>query len=414
MLLDADDDIQLRRALVYHSYVDARGGDGCEYSRRGTARLDHSASDDRDERHIVLDGDAVGAQRTAQSVEYAVAPALKSCRFEHNAHCVNAGGEMLEGDAVFLEYFKHAPAERRLGVHHVLLERYDGEPALSRNAGYHVLAVVILRGGDYHGAGVLRAQRVADIYRYTGISDREDSFLVQHRGAHIRKLAQLAVCYGLYGQRVVDYARISHLEARNIRPVFVKVRLRRARDDRARHVRAAARKGLDGLVRHNPVKAGNDGTFVLRQLRAHDLLCAIGVKCAGVCEIYHVFGVDKVVAEVFRKYQPREILAAAGGVVASRTARYRVFDVEHFVRNIKVEPQLVDYRVIAFAYPVEISVRLFYRRALAHEPVKLIEHIRDLYIASEALARRRGDYISAGLVRSDYRRRHFEMFRVAE
>ena len=78
VLLNADDDRELARALVDHTDVDARVRDRVEYSCRSSLVLDHTETYDCDERKSVLYGDAVGTDRSVDRSQDLIASAIKN------------------------------------------------------------------------------------------------------------------------------------------------------------------------------------------------------------------------------------------------------------------------------------------------------------------------------------------------
>ena len=117
--------------------------------------------------------------------------------------------------------------------------------------------------GDNERPLVLRGIGVFDMNRNTGLFHGENGVLVQNGCAHVGKLAQLAVGNDRDILRLIDNTRIGDHKAGNIGPVLILVRSRRAGDDRAGDIRAAAGKGLDGIVGHDAVKARDNGIFAL-------------------------------------------------------------------------------------------------------------------------------------------------------
>ena len=161
------------------------------------------------------------------------------------------------------------------------------------------VAVVDVRGLVHnHGTGVGGVVGVAYVGGDASLVHGEDGVLVQNRRAHVGKLAQLAVSEALDAGGVFDDARVGHQKAGNIRPVFIQLRLRRARHHRARDIAAAARKGAHAAVREGPVKAGDDGVVVLFQFFGKHAVGPFRGKRALLVKAHHAGCVDKIPAQV--------------------------------------------------------------------------------------------------------------------
>ena len=76
LLVYAEDDIDLVRSLVDHTNVYVCSCNGVTYSCRRSLRLRHVASDDCDEREVILDRDRVGIDRSADIADDKVAHRL--------------------------------------------------------------------------------------------------------------------------------------------------------------------------------------------------------------------------------------------------------------------------------------------------------------------------------------------------
>ena len=64
---------------------------------------------------------------------------LEQALLYENAHGVDAGRHVLEGDAVFFKYVQHLSSEADLCVHHGLLNVDGAEALSSRNSGDRVV-----------------------------------------------------------------------------------------------------------------------------------------------------------------------------------------------------------------------------------------------------------------------------------
>ena len=135
-LLDADDDVQLARALVDHADVDA----GVRRARAITlAAMPGMCIMPRPTVAISAmpcsTSTESGRHSSLISRDDLVELALELARADHQAHGVDARRHVLEADAVGLEHGQDAAAEADLGVHQRLLDRDDREALAARDAG---------------------------------------------------------------------------------------------------------------------------------------------------------------------------------------------------------------------------------------------------------------------------------------
>ena len=118
---------------------------------------------------------------------------------------------MLDGDLVAVEHLKRA-AQGLGGGNIALTHGENAEVAPAGDAGDEALVRVLgfRHLIDYHGAGVFRAVRIADIEGYSLLPHGEDGLLMQYGGAHERHLAKLAVGDGGDGLGVLYDLGVSH------------------------------------------------------------------------------------------------------------------------------------------------------------------------------------------------------------
>ena len=171
---------------------------------------------------------------------------------------------MLEADIIVLKDLQNLPAEPDLRVHHVLVDRNRAEALLTRNAGDGV-ARLSAGGTHNHGTAVLGAVRIPDVDRNALFPHRENRVLVHDTRAHVGELAELLVGDGLNDRGILDNVGICAEETGHIRPVLIEVGVNRARNDRARDIRAAAAEGRDAAVFLAPVKARDDRAVIVLQ-----------------------------------------------------------------------------------------------------------------------------------------------------
>ena len=400
MLLNADDDRELARALVDHTDVDTRVRDRVEYSCRSSLVLDHTETYDCDERKSILYGDAVGTDRSVDRGQHFIASAVKNSTFDDYTHIINSRGEMLKGDIVVLKYLKDLSYVSDLGVHHILLDRDDREALTARDTRDDLLGVEVayVLGND-HRTGILGAIGILDVYRNACVLYGEDRILVEHGRAHVRKLAKLSVGDGLDGTWIVDNSGVCHKEARNVGPVLVQIGIKCARNNRARNIRAAARKCLDGSVGHNSVKSGNYRGSVLHKLLTHSLICLFLVERAVILEVDNVLSVDKVELEVLCKNERVEIFTAACRKVTAGAVHHSILYVFKLTRDIEIESESFDDGIVSVGY---LCVKLVDILVVTDLFVALVKHICDLGIFLESLAGRRRNYVTAVGVSLDY------------
>jgi len=166
------------------------------------------------------------------------------------AHRIYSRGKMLRVDRVAVKASEYSCGKAELCAHSVLFDIDDRKALFTRNAGYDLLTLMCVRIGNDESARILGVIRVSYIDSYAFLLHGEDGILVKHARAHIGKLSQLSVGYGGDGKWRVNYSWVRHKKARNIRPVLIKICACSPCDDRARYIRAAARKCLYRAVGH--------------------------------------------------------------------------------------------------------------------------------------------------------------------
>ena len=296
---------------------------------------------------------------------------------------------MLKGNPLLLQRLQQAAAEADFRVHHRLFHVDDRKILVPRDAGDGVFALVILRLVADHRARLIRVVRVADVRRDARDAHRENGVLMQHACAHIGQLAQLPIGHIADRLRVADDARVSHQAAGNIRPVFIHVRVDRARDNRARDVAAAAGKGFDVAMRVAAVKTRHNGMRMPFQQAAERLLRPAAVQPPFLVEENALLRVDEIPSEIIRQQNAVEVFAPAGGVIRAR-AELNV--AAHLVQiPIQIDRQLQLLR--NFAVPRANRIKSLREVAAGRrEAVTLIKQIGHLDIGGAAFARRAGHH----------------------
>ncbi len=140
---------------------------------------------------------------------------------------------------------------------------------------------------------------------------------MQHAGAHVGQLADFGVGDFRHRPRLVHDARVRHQQARDIGPVFVEHRARRARGDRTAHIRAAAGERAHPPLRIASIEAGHDVQPVGGgQARAEQVP---GLRIDHTIRFdHHALGrLDKLRAEPGRKQQRTAILATRRRVIGT-------------------------------------------------------------------------------------------------
>ena len=84
---------------------------------------------------------------------------------------------------------------------------------------------------------------------------------MQNRSSHIGKLAQFLISDTIDDLCFGNDARITNHKSRNIRPVFVKIGVHSARNDRTRDIASAAAERFDLSIGIFSVKAGDHRVF---------------------------------------------------------------------------------------------------------------------------------------------------------
>ena len=62
------------------------------------------------------------------------------------------------------------------------------------------------------------------------------------------------------------------------------------------------------------------------------------IKCAVLAEEDHVFGIDKIKAEILSKNDTVEILTAGGCVVTAGGMQHGIFNIFELARHVKIQP----------------------------------------------------------------------------
>ena len=221
---------------------------------------------------------------------------------------------------------------------------------------------------------------------------------MQHGRPHIGKLAQLLIGNGANHARIFHHARIRHQKAADIRPVFIKIRFRGTRHDGARYIAPPAGKGFYGIIGHRAVKPRNHGIAMPRKNCGKRLVGALRIKGAVLTKANHACGVDKMIAEIFRKDLCAEIFAAARRKIAPDMAQKAVFDHRKFLFQRKVNVKFPNDLTITVANDGKQRFDFL----SAHSAViALIKHIRNLDIFRKSLSRCGSDNISARRVLLD-------------
>ena len=220
---------------------------------------------------------------------------------------------------------------------------------------------------------------------------------MQHLRAHVAQLAQLVVGYALYRVGIVNYARIGHEYAGNIRPVFVNVGVQRRRCQRAGHVAAAAREHADAAVGHCAVKAGGD--YPAAGGKALKLLVgALLVDGAVEGKMQPKLRVEEVVAEEIGHELCREIFAARYELILGYAGLDLLAQRGKLGVDIDRKPKLGADLAIAVGDHVEHGIAadavLFVRMAQ-------IQKIRKLVIILKAFSCRGNDDDLARRIRLD-------------
>lgn len=229
------------------------------------------------------------------------------------------GGQVLKGNIEIVQHLQNAAAKAALGVHHALFDGNQREILMSGDAGNH--AAVLRRARQNHRAGMRRVVGVFDLRGNARHAHGEDAFLVQNRRAHVAQLAQLLIRHFPNAARVRHDARVGHQEAGNVCPVLIKLRVNRARDDRAGNIAAAAGERAHLAIREGAVKARNDRALVLFQLRAQHLVRPFRGEHAPPVEADELARVDEIPAETVRQQPPAQVLAPAGREVRRAVSR---------------------------------------------------------------------------------------------
>ena len=295
---------------------------------------------------------------------------------------------MLEGNTEIRKNFKNLHAEPGFLVHHVLFDTDNGKALLPRDAGDDIVRAVFVRGGHYHRADIRGAVRVADVYGYARKLHGEYAFLMQHRRAHVGKLAQLAVGDYLDRVRIFDNARIAHQEPGNVRPVFVYIRHHGTGDYRPGDIAPPAGKRFDAPVRHTAVKPGNNGVFRAGKAFGHDTVGTARIKASVGIEEYHLRRIKEIITDIFGKNKRIEVFPAGSDIIAGRTLRKALLYRRIFRRKIRRKAKPVYDIIVPRHYIGKFARKILPRRSPVIAGKQEIGH---LCILREAFARRAGD-----------------------
>ena len=161
---------------------------------------------------------------------------------------------------------------------------------------------------------MLRFVGIADVQRDIRLPYRKDAGFVQHLGAHVAQLPQLAVGDALDGPGVLHDARIRHQDPGNIGPVFVHIGRKRRRCQSAGHIAAAAGQHPDMAIRHHAVKARNDDPALPGDTAQHFVgMLPVDLTVKG--KLQPVGGIQKVIAQILRHQTGREIFPAGNQLI---------------------------------------------------------------------------------------------------
>ena len=202
VLINANDNIELSGALIYHSDVNACACKCAEDSGSCSLRFYHSSSYYSDEGEIFFYKDVFGIYSLTYRSHNITALFYKLLCRQYYTHGVDARRKMLEGNAVVLDCLQYPSTKAKLCGHHILLYRYGGESNLTCYACNNVRGDIICFGND-EGTSVLGSVCVSDVYRNFRVSYGENCFLVQYGSAHIRELSELFVCNGIDNSGII-------------------------------------------------------------------------------------------------------------------------------------------------------------------------------------------------------------------
>jgi hypothetical protein len=90
VLVNTDYNVKLARALIYHSDIDSRVGDRVKYASRGSARLDHAASDYCNKCKSAFKGDAVGLGSSGDCLNEPILVSVELGGLSDNAHGIDS------------------------------------------------------------------------------------------------------------------------------------------------------------------------------------------------------------------------------------------------------------------------------------------------------------------------------------
>ena len=193
-----------------------------EYPARCTSVGLHRTSHNSDKCEVCFNIYYIGLAVSVDTCEYLLLLGGKFLLVNDYRHRVDTRWHMLKADTVLFKHLKHTSAEAYLGVHHILFDVDRCEALFAGDTCDGELRLLRGRFNDERSV-VVRSVGVFDVNGYACLPYREDSVLVKHRCAHIGKLTKLLVGDYLDGLRILDDSWVCKQEARNVRPVLVKV-----------------------------------------------------------------------------------------------------------------------------------------------------------------------------------------------
>ena len=161
-----------------------------------------------DKRQIAHYLDAIWAANFTQTPDHFLLMPVELLIGNDDGQRIDAGRQMLKGNAQLFKHRQNPAAKAKLRVHLVLFQMDDGKAFFAGNAGN--ASVVVLRLRQNHGAGVLWIVGIFHIDGNPAFLHRKNAVLMQYGGAHIGKLPQFAVRDLGDGAGVGDDAGIRH------------------------------------------------------------------------------------------------------------------------------------------------------------------------------------------------------------
>ncbi len=223
---------------------------------------------------------------------------------------------MFEGNAVILKRLQNLSSKPDLRIHHGFLNIDRAESLLSRYPRNHVSR--FLTGALHDPGALIRGPvRVADIDGNPLSPHRENRILVEHARAHVGKLPQFPVGYGLYGLGIFNDPGISDQKSRHVRPVLIHVRLHRSGHNRSRDIRSPSGKSLDASVRISSIETGNHRMGQVCKALPQNLIGELRIKLAAVLKTDGLRRIHKFIAEVCRHHDSVQVFSSGGRIVFS-------------------------------------------------------------------------------------------------